>query len=144
MTFPTNNNVPYYFLKRATKPFTFCLIIIRSLQQWSPWFRRFSDIIQGLTTWTAVNSRLCVMIGASVALSQSQHIGVTHYHPDFVSHIGVSYALNQSWQYVQRITHCQMLLQSNLDNTTPRLYITFLVDQTLWCYFTRILWLWRS
>ena len=36
---------------------------------------------QGVTTWAAVNSHLCVMIDASVALSQSQHIGVSHYLP---------------------------------------------------------------
>ena len=34
---------------------------------------------KGVTTRTAVNSHLCVMIGAPVALSQSQHIGVSHY-----------------------------------------------------------------
>ena len=28
-----------------------------------------------------MNSRLCVMIGASVVLSQSQHISVSHYLP---------------------------------------------------------------
>ena len=32
-----------------------------------------------VTTRTTVNSHLCVMIGASVALSQSQHIGQSHY-----------------------------------------------------------------
>ena len=36
---------------------------------------------KGIITWTAMNSHLCVMIGASVALSQSQHIGVSHYLP---------------------------------------------------------------
>ena len=39
------------------------------------------DLTKGLTTHTTVNSHLCVMIGASAALSQSQHIGVSHYHP---------------------------------------------------------------
>ena len=36
---------------------------------------------KGVTTQTVVNSHLCVMIVASVALSQSQHIGVSHYLP---------------------------------------------------------------
>ena len=36
---------------------------------------------KGVTTRTAVNSHLCVMIGASVVLSQSQHLGVSHYLP---------------------------------------------------------------
>ena len=36
---------------------------------------------KGVSTRTAVNSHLCVMIGASVVLSQSQHIGVSHYLP---------------------------------------------------------------
>ena len=36
---------------------------------------------KGVTTQTAVKSHLCVMIGASVALSQSQHVGVSHYLP---------------------------------------------------------------
>ena len=36
---------------------------------------------KGVTTRTVVNSHLCVMIGASAALSQSQHIGVSLYLP---------------------------------------------------------------
>ena len=38
-------------------------------------------VSKGVTTRTAVNSHLCVMTGASVALNQSQHIGVSHYLP---------------------------------------------------------------
>ena len=35
--------------------------------------------VEGVITRTAVNSHFCVMNGASVALSQSQHISVSHY-----------------------------------------------------------------
>ena len=41
---------------------------------------------KGVTTRTAVISHLYVMIGASVALSQSQHIGVSHYLPVGYAH----------------------------------------------------------
>ena len=41
----------------------------------------FTSLNEGVTTRTAETSHLCVMIGASIALSQSQHIGVSHYLP---------------------------------------------------------------
>ena len=37
--------------------------------------------IKSVITLGGSDSHLCVMIGASGALSQSQHIGVSHYHP---------------------------------------------------------------
>ena len=45
------------------------------------WCHVAGNEFEGVTTRTAVNSHLCVMIGASIVLSQSQHIGASHYLP---------------------------------------------------------------
>ena len=68
----------FYSIHMDSWKFAWTILTTQSFHLYS---QIYNNRCQFLLNWTAVTSHLCVMIGTSVALNQSQQRGASHYHP---------------------------------------------------------------